>query len=112
MTNWPLHEVVVHGLSIVQYSLPEAHSSNRRDYHCGLIGYQVKKKSRPAASHVSSHFTGQSSAEQPVLLNQTSLDADRAKTGCTDVGVKQSITNSHGRSMQGKCYNDFVLVLI
>ncbi|XP_007036271.2 PREDICTED: protein MICRORCHIDIA 6 isoform X1 [Theobroma cacao] len=71
------------------------------DYHCGLIGYQVKKKSRPAASHVSSHFTGQSSAEQPVLLNQTSLDADRAKTGCTDVGVKQSITNSHGRSMQG-----------
>ncbi|WRX17980.1 Morc [Theobroma cacao] len=62
---------------------------------------KVKKKSRPAASHVSSHFTGQSSAEQPVLLNQTSLDADRAKTGCTDVGVKQSITNSHGRSMQG-----------
>ncbi|XP_021292252.1 protein MICRORCHIDIA 6 isoform X2 [Herrania umbratica] len=71
------------------------------DYHCGLIGYQVKKKSQPPASHVSSHFTGQSSAEQPVLLNQTSLDADRAKTGSADVVVKQSITNSHGRSIQG-----------
>ncbi|XP_022726543.1 protein MICRORCHIDIA 6 isoform X2 [Durio zibethinus] len=71
------------------------------DYHCGLIGYQVKKKSRPPASHVPSHFTGQSSVQHPVGLNQTSMAADRAKAGHVDVGAEQSIPISHGKSMQG-----------
>ncbi|XWS60791.1 hypothetical protein CRYUN_Cryun07bG0067500 [Craigia yunnanensis] len=71
------------------------------DYHCGLIGYQVLKKSRPPASHVLSHFTGQGSVQQPVGLNQTSMAADRAKAGHVDVGAVQSITISHGRCMQG-----------
>ncbi|XVE54980.1 hypothetical protein DITRI_Ditri03aG0124800 [Diplodiscus trichospermus] len=51
------------------------------DYHCGLIGYQVKKKSRPPASHVSSHFAEESIVQQPSRLNQTSMAADRAKAG-------------------------------
>lgn len=59
------------------------------DYHCGLIGYQIKKKSRPPASHVSSHFAGQSSLQQPVGLSRTSKVADK------------SIPISHGRSTQG-----------
>ncbi|XVF19180.1 hypothetical protein REPUB_Repub11eG0087800 [Reevesia pubescens] len=71
------------------------------DYHCGLIGYQVKKKSRPPASHVSSHFKGQSSVQQPVGLNQTSMVGDRAKARRVDVGAEQLIPISHGRSIQG-----------
>ncbi|GLT77527.1 hypothetical protein SLA2020_491000 [Shorea laevis] len=44
------------------------------DYHCGLIGYQPKKKPRvPESSQISSDYTGKSSVQQPVLLNQHSL---------------------------------------
>ncbi|GMI84560.1 Microrchidia 6, DEFECTIVE IN MERISTEM SILENCING 11 [Hibiscus trionum] len=69
------------------------------DYHCELIGYQIIKKSRPPASHVSSHFRGQSNVQESVGLNQTCMVSDRAK-GRVDV-AEQSIPVSHGRSMQG-----------
>ncbi|KAK8507895.1 hypothetical protein V6N13_140635 [Hibiscus sabdariffa] len=69
------------------------------DFHCELIGYQIKKKSRPPASHVSSHFTGQSNMQESVGLNQTCMVSDRAKGG-VDV-AEQSIPISRGRSTQG-----------
>ncbi|KAL4326302.1 hypothetical protein GQ457_11G005800 [Hibiscus cannabinus] len=70
------------------------------DYHCGLIGYQIKKKSKPPASHVSSHFTGQSNIRESVGLNQTYMVSDRAKGRLVGV-AEQSIPISHGRSTQG-----------
>ncbi|KAK8546517.1 hypothetical protein V6N12_027297 [Hibiscus sabdariffa] len=69
------------------------------DYHCELIGYQIKKKSRPPASHVSSHFTVQNNIQESVGLNQTCMVSDRAK-GRVDV-AEQSIPISCGRSTQG-----------
>ncbi|XP_039027860.1 protein MICRORCHIDIA 6-like [Hibiscus syriacus] len=70
------------------------------DYHCELIGYQIMKKSRLAASHVSPQFTGQSNVQKSVGLNQTYMVSDRAKGQCVDV-AEQSISISHGRSTQG-----------
>ncbi|OMO67568.1 hypothetical protein COLO4_30094 [Corchorus olitorius] len=69
------------------------------DYHCGLIGYQVKKKPRPLESHVSSHSTAQGSLQQPVVHNQ--MAAKRAKSGHADVGAEVSHPNSNGRNTQG-----------
>ncbi|XP_052482392.1 protein MICRORCHIDIA 6 isoform X3 [Gossypium raimondii] len=70
------------------------------DYHCGLIGYQIKKKSQPPASHYSSHFTGQSSVQESVGLNKTYMVSDRVK-GRLDVAEQSIPISSHGRSMQG-----------
>ncbi|PPR81854.1 hypothetical protein GOBAR_AA38860 [Gossypium barbadense] len=70
------------------------------DYHCGLIGYQIRKKSQPPASHYSSHFTGQSSVQESVGLNKTYMVSDRVK-GRLDVAEQSIPISSHGRSMQG-----------
>ncbi|KAE8723356.1 MORC family CW-type zinc finger protein 3 isoform 2 [Hibiscus syriacus] len=69
-------------------------------YHCELIGYQIKRKSQPPASHVSPQFTGQSNVQESVGLNQTYMVSNRSKGRCVDF-AEQSIPISHGRSTQG-----------
>ncbi|KAK0587848.1 hypothetical protein LWI29_029942 [Acer saccharum] len=69
------------------------------DFHCGLIGYQVKKPRAPVLPKGSSHSTPRSSAEQPVVLNQRPTAVDRAKVSA--IGAAHTIPNSHGTTEQG-----------
>jgi len=46
--------------------------SNFRDYHCGLIGYQVSKKVRASVyAKNSSHSVPHGGHEKPILLGQS-----------------------------------------
>ncbi|KAK9278507.1 hypothetical protein L1049_028074 [Liquidambar formosana] len=50
------------------------------DYHCGLIGYQVKKKPRaPVPPLPSSHIASHNGLHQPVMLNKSSPAVGSAK---------------------------------
>ncbi|XP_021832733.1 protein MICRORCHIDIA 6 isoform X2 [Prunus avium] len=74
------------------------------DYHCGLIGYQVKKKLIP---QVSSNRTPHSGVQQPVTLGQSSPAVGSIKAAL--VRFEQLIPNSQGR-MKRKENGDIPLV--
>ncbi|KAL5747167.1 hypothetical protein ACOSQ2_024464 [Xanthoceras sorbifolium] len=70
------------------------------DYHCGLIGYQVTKKSRaPVMPRVSSHSTPRSNIQKPVVLNQSYAAVGSAKVSAVDAA--RTIPNSQGTTEQG-----------
>lgn len=91
-----------------------------RDYHCGLIGYQVKKKPRTLVSpHISSHGSPHIAMEKPIGLNQSSPAIGNIKatppggafqhpaataSHCLAGRPGEPITDSQSRSQQGKFF--------
>ncbi|BBH05467.1 hypothetical protein Prudu_016857, partial [Prunus dulcis] len=75
------------------------------DYHCGLIGYQVKKKLIP---QVSSNRTPHSGVQQPVTLGQSSpaVGSKKAALG----RFEQLIPDSQVGRMKRKENGDIPLV--
>lgn len=87
------------------------------DYHCGLIGYQVKKKPRTLVSpHISSHGSPHIAMEKPIGLNQSSPAIGNIKatppggafqhpaataSHCLAGRPSEPITDSQSRSQQG-----------
>ncbi|KAK4568660.1 hypothetical protein RGQ29_004169 [Quercus rubra] len=72
------------------------------DYHCGLIGYQVKKKPRVSETpQISSHSTPHSSKQHPVTLNKSPPAIGSMKAAIER--AERSIPNSQRRSEQGLC---------
>jgi hypothetical protein len=71
-----------------------------RDYHCGLIGYLVKKKPRASeAPPVLSHSMPHSSKQQPVTLNKSSPAIGSTKAVIER--AERSIPNPQRKSEQG-----------
>lgn len=57
-----------------------------RDYHCGLIGYQVKKKVRASVfAENSSHSVPHGGLEKPILLGQSSPSMTRVSEAFGEV---------------------------
>ena len=71
-----------------------------RDYHCGLIGYQVRKKIRaPTASPLSDDGRPHDSIRPPVALNKSPLGADTT----IERRFGQAFSNIQRRAQLGKC---------
>lgn len=61
-----------------------------RDYHCGLVGYQVKKQLRVSAAYQTpSNITVPAGTEHPHMLKQ-----------CFPVTVTEANETAHGRPKQ------------
>ena len=87
-----------------------------RDTHCGLLGYQVKKKSRATTTSVES-ANGQPSniKQQPVMNNKVILttigEAEGvalryplpASSNFIEGSPRESLSNSQGNHGQGEC---------
>lgn len=72
------------------------------DYHCGLIGYQVKKKPRVSETpQISSHSSPHSGKQHPVTLNKSPPAIGSMKAAIER--AERSIPNSQRRSEQGLC---------
>ncbi|KAK9995747.1 hypothetical protein SO802_020433 [Lithocarpus litseifolius] len=72
------------------------------DYHCGLIGYQVKKKPRVSETpQILSHSTPHSGKQHPVTLNKSPPAIGSVKAAIER--AERSIPNSQRRSEQGLC---------
>ncbi|KAL4634060.1 hypothetical protein ACB092_04G170100 [Castanea dentata] len=72
------------------------------DYHCGLIGYQVKKKPQVSATpQISSHSTPHSGKQHPVTLHKSPPAIGSMKAAIER--AERSIPNSQRRSEQGLC---------
>ncbi|KAM3751734.1 hypothetical protein ACB098_04G132600 [Castanea mollissima] len=72
------------------------------DYHCGLIGYQVKKKPRGSETpQISSHSTPHSGKQHPVTLHKSPPAIGSMKAAIER--AERSIPNSQRRSEQGLC---------
>ncbi|KAM3703914.1 hypothetical protein ACJW30_04G136000 [Castanea mollissima] len=72
------------------------------DYHCGLIGYQVKKKPRVSETpQISSHSTPHSGKQHPVTLHKSPPAIGSMKAAIER--AERSIPNSQRRSEQGLC---------
>ncbi|XP_030938070.1 protein MICRORCHIDIA 6 [Quercus lobata] len=72
------------------------------DYHCGLIGYQVKKKPRVSETpQISSHSTPHSGKQHPVTLNKSPPAIGSMKAAIER--AERSIPISQRRSEQGLC---------